>query len=401
MNSVETAPAGESEMARSDSATDIPDHMLFDILENYLEGSLTSFGRVSQVCRGYQDALSNPAFWTLKLLDRFESRFIHPEYRTRPFHDPKSIYQATHILERRFTQGVFIDKSNFRTRNSIITSVRIHRGMLIVGESSGYIRFIRLDARFNWDSASEVNEIFPQITQYHCCSGITSIVPVGSRIVSGHMDGSCAIHSLDQTDPKVLTIHDRGSVNSLSHVSDSIILSSSISDRSIHLYDVERGVSLLTKRTSPETLPHSVSSRSSLGIIGHRDKCVRILDFRSGDYVTVCPTEDWCLCVEADSSDALIRASDRAVKTFDLRSSASAVEARHAGKRLIAQFKSDSKLRLVSCGLDGQVLVSSLETSDCQPSPVHSCDDFILSIDFDRTRLACGAINGKYNVFTF
>ena len=128
---------------------------------------------------------------------------------------------------------------------------------------------------------------------------------------------------------------------------------------------------------------------------------MRILDFRSGDYVTILPMEDWSLCVEADSSDTVIRASDRAVKTFDLRLPEQPIESRHNGRRLISQFKSDSKLRLVSCGLDGQVLVSSLESNHCQPSPVHSCDDYILSIDFDRTRLACGAINGKYNLFTF
>jgi WD40 repeat protein len=399
MNSFETAPSGEQHCLRSDSAVDIPDHMLFDILEEYLEGCLTTFGRVSQACKGYQHALSNPAFWTLKLFGRFEKRFLHPAFAQSVFRNPRAIYRATHILERRFTQGVFADKSNFRTRNSIITSVRIHRGMLIVGDSSGTVRCLRLPEIT--DPGPESNYKFPQIFEYHGCSGITCIAPVGSRIVSGHIDGTCVIHSIDQFKPHTLTLHGGGCVSSVSQVSDSIILSSSIADRSILLYDVGRMVPLLTKRTAPEALPHSVSAYSNVGIIGHRDKCVRILDFRSGDYVTILPMEDWSLCVEADSSDTVIRASDRAVKTFDLRLPEQPIESRHNGRRLISQFKSDSKLRLVSCGLDGQVLVSSLESNHCQPSPVHSCDDYILSIDFDRTRLACGAINGKYNLFTF
>jgi WD40 repeat protein len=97
----------------------------------------------------------------------------------------------------------------------------------------------------------------------------------------------------------------------------------------------------------------------------------------------------------------LFRASDKAVKTFDTRFPTMFIEERHRSSRLISRFKSDGKLRLVSCGLDGHVLVSSLEQRIELPVSLHSEDDYILAIDFDRTMLACGGINGKFSVFTF
>jgi WD40 repeat protein len=113
--------------------------------------------------------------------------------------------------------------------------------------------------------------------------------------------------------------------------------------------------------------------------------------------------DDWCLCVEPDPFNThIFRASDKAVKVFDTRNPSECIEERHSGRRLISRFKSDGKLRLVSCGLDGHVLVSSLEERKCvKPVSLHSENDYILAVDFDRTRLACGGINGKFSIFTF
>jgi WD40 repeat protein len=381
------------------TALPLPDHILFDLIEDFMDSPLPAIGKVAQVCREYQDSLSNPIFWKLKLYDRFDSHFFHPSFTPLCQKDPKKVYKATHTLEKTFTRGLFNAKSNFRTPNSIITAIRIHKGKLVVGQSDGTVKFIELSN----DGGREQEEGGGHGHSHPNKAGVSCLAPIGSGIVSGHMDGTFMLHNPTTGDHRLHVNHEFSRVSSVSSVSDSLIVTSSTADRSIQLYDLERQISILSKRTSPDALPHSVSSRSSLGIIGHRDKKVRLLDFRAGEYIAALDMDNWCLCVEADIADHILRASDKAVKTFDIRSSNQPCDVRHGTKRLISQFKSDSRLRLVSCGLDGQVLVSSLEpcNSPAPPQPVHACDDYILSVDFDRTRLACGGINGKYNLFTF
>ena len=380
------------------SALALPDHILFDVIEDFLDDALSSMGKVAQVCRDYNKALSNPSFWSLKLYDRFDSQFIHPYYNPVSRFDPRVVYQATHMLEKSFARGIFNAKSNFRTPNSIISAIRIHNGDLVVGGSDGSVKYIRIP-----DVSDFPLEVGPTSCNSHpLMSGVTCLAAVGNGIVSGHTDGSLVLHSTGYFEQLPTETRDASAVSSISSFSDAKVFYSS--HRSIQIYDLEKQTFILSKRTSPEALPNSVSTRESYGIVGFRDKKVRILDFRSGVYVTSLVMNNWCLCVEAaDSSDDVIRASDRAVKTFDLRNPDEPIDTRHETNRLVSQFKSDSKLRLVSCGLDGQVLVSSLEPpkSSDPPQAVHACEDYILTLDFDRTRLACGGINGKYNLFTF
>ena len=384
------------------AATDLPDHVLFDLVQSYLGGCLNSFGRLSQVCKKYESSLSNAMFWELKLRYRFQEAFIHPSYRKKSLPHPKDVYQATHLLEKRFVKGDFVLKLNFRGRNTVITSMRIHEKNLIVGDSAGALKILRLDTDVQRPPDIEDTHGPSLSVLSQSLSGVTCLGSSRSHVISGHMDGTCLVHDVASSSRFILPIHDGSRISSLSSVTASHILTCSTANRSICLYDVTRGENVISKRTSPDSLPNCVSVASHTAFIGHRDRSVRVLDLRSGEFVSTFRMNDWCLCVEADPSDQfLLRASDRAVKTFDFRSPLSPVDTRHANKRLISQFKSDSKFRLVSCGLDGQVVVSSLESPTTTPTPIHTSDDYVLCVDFDRTRLACGSINGKFNLFNF
>jgi WD40 repeat protein len=77
------------------------------------------------------------------------------------------------------------------------------------------------------------------------------------------------------------------------------------------------------------------------------------------------------------------------------------LESRHRGRRLISKFKSDGSLRMVSCGLDGEIKVSSLESLESTVTSIYSDDDYLLAVDFNRTRLICGGMNGLIEVFSF
>ena len=379
------------------SALALPDHILFSVIENFVDENLSSIGTVAQVCRDYHNALSNPSFWSLKLYGRFDAEFFHPCYTSTSHIDPRSVYQATHVLEKCFTRGLFSAKSNFRTPNSIITAIRIHDGNLVVGASDGSVKYVGLPN----DSAAQAADLTGTINSHPDMSGVTCLAPLGCDIVSGHTDGSLFVHKPTSPERLPTQLPLTSPITSIAGIGDTKVFFST--HGCIQMYDLETQTRVLTKRTSPDALPNSVSVRGSVAVIGFRDKKARIIDLRSGEYVTSIAMSNWCLCVETDSSDYILRASDRAVKTFDLRSPSAPLDIRHGTNRLISQFKSDSKLRLVSCGLDGQVLVSSLEPSKCfeTPQSVHACEDYILTLDFDRTRLACGGINGKYNLFTF
>jgi len=176
----------------------------------------------------------------------------------------------------------------------------------------------------------------------------------------------------------------------------------------------------------------------SLVLSGSHDRTMRLWDARQGSEaaaVAQWQQKDWVTCVDFHpTSEDRILSSDKGVHHWDLRRpGASPVETTHRHRKLVSRFRVDA-LRLASCSLDGCVKVSSLEepglrVASPQASPLNSphlrpaspppglaeglleddgdactlraSSDYVLSIDFDATRLLAGSADGLVHVYDF
>jgi len=373
----------------------LPEGVVLQIVDPYLDSGITIIGRLSQVCQDFHTILSDEFFWNAKLASRFAEFFYHPSV-PRNVH-PKSMYRATHSLEKRFSNGVFSSKTNLHLKPAFTSSILINHGHLIVGDSRG--RIVRYPLPHMADSEIPVMmDLDPVDTITNPTqSGVTALC----SHAAGHADGTVTILTGSETQRK--QVHNPGSrITSITSIDTNSLVTCSSIDRSLRVVDLNTGIEYGIKRFTNQ--PQSISSSNSLILVGCLNRHAHIYDNRLLSSNPVCSVglDDWCLCVEFDPFDPnRIRASDKSVKTFDIRNTSIMIEERHRGKRMISRFKSDGKFRLVSCGLDGHVLVSSLEEASKKPISLHSDTDYILAVDFDRTRLACGGINGKFSIFTF
>lgn len=390
----------------AESVHEIPDHILVDVMNEYMDDPLKFQLRMSSVCRRWGEALSDRDLWRTQLQKRFgmSGKFIHPRYRRSIVSScsaeaswcdvhPKEVYGATHSLERRFSAGIFVSRSRFHMK-SVISCVTISPGGIFVGDVRG-----RISRHRHCPPSAE-----PIVDGIFASSSPVSALQAPSHIpalLSGHSNGTISIWA--SSDRASLQVHDVSSrVSSIVSNSSSIMSVSSI-DSSLRLTDFQTGKVSTIRRFSSAAIPNAVALPSSLpniALVGFRDNCARVIDTRTERDCLKFSLTDWCLCVEACDDHNLFRASDKSVKLFDVRSTSNPIEQRHLSDRLVSRFKSDSALRLVSCGLDGEVKISSLEV-DKNPVSIHACQDYILCVDFDRTTLVCGGMSGKVEFFSF
>lgn len=389
-------------------AQKIPDHLLVDMLSDFIESRDEAFCRTSQVCRSWNRALSDSSFWESRLRSRFglSTDLYHPGYRDRfESHStdsseseahPKEVYGATHALERRFSSGAFVARSRTCIR-ATITSACIRDETVFLSDSFGSI----YSQSVSPPSGGEGNFSCPLPSPILTCSCPVSCLSVSVRsfsLVAGLRDGSILMWPDLTIDPVLRKVHS-SRISGLASTADSLIFVST-NDGLLSITDLQTGDVVSNRRFAPEASPNAVSvCGENTILVGCRDNSCRLVDSRTDAAAMSIPLSDWCLCVEG-SDTFLIRASDKAVNLFDLRNVDNAIDARHRSHRLVSKFKSDQALRLVSCGLDGEVKVSSLE-SLAAPISVHAEDDYILAIDFDRTTMCCGGMRGKLETFIF
>ena len=378
------------------------DHVLLDMIDRFLDGSIEVLCRSSQVCRDWNDALSGNILWRTKLKSRFgkDPSLYHPKYRdlfdststsgSESDLDLKEVYAATHVLERRFSRGTFTSRGRYFMDNPI-TCIGMSGSCAYVADSQGNLR--------KFDTS-----IIPDFEENKChCLEFTS--PVSSMITTdfglkatGHSDGT-----IRASNSSLAVKSHEGRVNALVSVGESGVLSVSPRDASLALTDLVGNCVSQVRHLHVDSAPNTIAcSDTNTTIAGCRDDACRIYDLRApGGPVALVALSDWCLCVESSGQNPyLFRASDKAVHLFDLRNpSGGPIETLHKSDRLVSKFRSDFSLRLVSCGLDGELRISSLESQ--QVVSLHSSEDYILATDFDRTTLCCGGMNGKFEIFYF
>jgi len=398
----------EKDVIQCLNSHELPDHILLDLFTEFMDDPVDNQVRLSTVCRRWANAFSDAQMWAAKLKARFGhcGTLHHPRFRSfsgsecwtsseTDFH-PKQVYGATHSLERSFSRGNFISRSRCYWP-SVVTSVAISPKGIFVGDVDGKVSKHGTPFEGDWGV----------IQQSHSCSSAVSSLcsPAGEYdAISGHSDGSIAIWR--DSSLASVQIHEASSRVTAMASSHGSLLSVSSSDLSLRATDINAGSVQIMRRFGFSEIPNSIAvfpNCPEIVVVGFRDECARIFDVRTRNDSLEFKLSDWCLCVETSSQDAnKIRASDKAVNLFDLRKSGEAVEERHRGKRLVSRFKSDSTLRLVSCGLDGEVKVSSLETAPpLNAVSITTSEDYILAVDFDRTTLVCGGMSGKLELFAF
>mmetsp|Transcript_89977 Transcript_89977/g.263004 ORF Transcript_89977/g.263004 Transcript_89977/m.263004 type:complete len:618 (+) Transcript_89977:56-1909(+) len=191
---------------------------------------------------------------------------------------------------------------------------------------------------------------------------------------------------------------------------------------------------------SVATSPHD----GNIFLSGGHDRTMRLWDVRqAGDAAALWQQQDWVTCVDFHPTcENRAMSSDKSVHWWDLRMAGGRPQAStHRHRKLVSKFRVDP-LRLASCSLDGSVKVSSLEepsvrvasphasphgspqlspkdSPETQPSSppqlpagalecssgdvctLRTSSDYILSIDFDATRLLAGGVDGQVDVYDF
>jgi hypothetical protein len=394
----------------------IPDHLLVDLLERYLGGAITAICRTSQVCKSWNLALSDTTFWGTKLASRFgsSSELHHPHFRDRAdstattFSEaeihPRDVYAATHTLEYRFSSGNFTSRDKV-FNESAITCLTIVRDTLFASDCTGVIRRIAMDSGFPAMQVPEAQRLNESGSCVNTDSPVSTLIPFNEKfLLSGHLDGSIRLWQ-DQLESPTRVVAHESRVTCAAQSSPGEMVSVSSKDSSLKGIDLTCSRVREIRSFEPEGAPNTVASiDTNLIAVGCRDNTCRLIDTRTRQFSSNMSLnlEDWCLCVEpCTSSPNFLRASDKSVHLFDLRNPSQPADTRHRSNRLISRFKSDSSLRLVSCGLDGEVRVSSLEKPEGTVTSLHAEDDYLLALDFDRTTLCCGGMNGKLQVFSF
>jgi len=171
-----------------------------------------------------------------------------------------------------------------------------------------------------------------------------------------------------------------------------------------------------------------------LFLTGGHDRTMRLWDARQGGVVGSWNQRDWVTCVDFHpTAQHMVLSSDKSVHEWDLRRFGGApVSSRHRHRKLISRFRVDP-MRLASCSLDGSVKVSSFEDPTVRRASPHSSpqnspglgpadppldglsavgevgdvctlrasSDYVLSIDFDATRLLTGGVDSHVDVYDF
>lgn len=377
----------------------LPDGIVFDMLFEYLDGSVQASVNLGQCSKRLNTMMSCAAIWGQKLIRRFgaDISLYHPAFVSpvSTAAHPKQVYAATHSLEHRFSSADFCESHVVDMQGKVISSLLLSDSDLVVGDLGGNVRFLQQD-----DAPNLIPACHPNSSAVTCLTRLHE-----QAVVSGHADGSI-MHFRDPDPMKVLPRHCR--IDSIVGTEAGYLAVCSSNESTVRLLDSNHTYGeLFMRRFDPDAsptclaVPRSYSHVPPTVMLGHKDNRARIVDTRSGKNALILEMSDWCLCVSFSSQDPyVVKAADKAVNFFDLRKPDAPVDVKHKCKRLISKFSSDDKLRLASCGLDGTVKVSSLEKPDC-PIVLYSDPDYILSLEFNRTTLACGGLSGKVHIFTF
>ena len=389
----------------NDLLAKVPDHVLVDLVENFVGGSVETACRGAQICRSWNDALSSSIFWRSKLRSRFGVRpeLYHPEFRERfdststassesGIH-PRDVYGATHLLERRFSSGLFGSKERI-CDDAPITALHMNGSVAVASNSGGSLTVVPTNSSSSFDSLPRVQTG----SVISCLAGQSD-----NQIWSAHQDGSIQLWDIQELSQVANHSVHNSRVSGLVATNEKVLTISS-KDGTLRVCDISVESVNIAQNFAPDSTPNSIASvDQNLVMLGCRDNTCRLVDLRIREQgLPVVHLADWCLCVEpCTSNPSHVRASDKAVHLFDLRMLLAPLESRHKGRRLISDFKSDGSLRMVSCGLDGEIKVSSLESLGSAVTSIYSDDDYLLAVDFNRTTLICGGMNGLIEVFSF
>lgn len=369
----------------------LPDDLLIEVLVFILEYPVFTSCTASRVCRRWRDVLTDEALWER----HYNGRFNRRKRRRSSFREE---YAENHVLEASFTFGNFSARKSIQL-DSTVTQVRLaDDGSCIVGNNRGDVSIYRDLSTINSPTRST------SVPVQYGESPVTCLYSSVGNVYAGFKSGCISFFSKDLECMQTVK-HGSSSITSVVELGTSFVATSA--DSLTRILD-KTTLSTISIYRSPDPCC-AAALAESVYCVGGKDRRVRVYDSRCGS-VPVSTTgllADWVLCVEGDLT--ALRASDRSVQLFDFRAGLHAfVNSMHCRKRLITKFKTDPGFRLVSCGLDGDILVSSLEVQTHMPinrvsemARVYAEGDYLLSLDFDQTRIVCSGIAGNLDVLHF
>jgi len=405
-------PAGVS----FEFATGVPDEVVMSLVQQYIDSSVWSYCQMSQVCKAWLKTFSNDNQWNQEWNRRFAQRPTDCDAATW-----RQRYANAHTIERKFASGSF-DFRSADPRGSTVYNLTTVGGKCLAACGDGVIAYdlaglsrctdVKPVVRFTVDNDDLAGAAL-------CC-----LPTAGGGVVAGFQQGGLAYWNAGDELGVCWEAHTKG-VKAVALLGNGILSGSA--DHGVKLWDLS-GSSPVCTAHLPDimggvTAISPIMGTDSMAVISCR-KGARVWDFRAPGGTAVVAslrTDDWCLCVEASRTDSnVVRCSDKAVHTWDLRTKTRIHEPLHRHERLIAQFKTDGGYRLVSCGLNGQVKTSSLEGVELarvMPGRGRSrsldthlssgkygkllChqEDYVLTVDFDETRVVVGGLEGKVEIF--
>ena len=368
---------------------DLPDDVLIEVLVFILEYPVLTSCTASKVCRRWRNALQDESLWKRHYFGRFKQR----KRRRSSFREE---YADNHMLETSFTYGNFSARQSIQL-NSAVTQIRLaDDGSCIAGNSRGGISIYHDLSHIATPTKTTVISAESPVTCLYSSSG-TVYVGFKNGCLSSFSKGLDAIQTVQ---------HGSSSITSLVELSNAFVATSA--DGLTRLLS-KSSLTPISLYSSAEPPSCSSALSETVYCVGAKDRRVRVYDTRSGSspIATSCLLADWVLCVEGGMTE--LRASDRSVQWFDLRAGLHAItSSMHCRKRMITKFKTEPGFRLVSCGLDGDILVSSLEVQTQLPvnrvsemARVSSESDYLLSLDFDQRRIVYSGIAGNLDVLHF
>ncbi|KAF4649474.1 hypothetical protein FOZ61_001290, partial [Perkinsus olseni] len=320
----------------------------------------------------------------------------------------RDIYRKRHSVEKRFGRGQYVERKR-DSRSAPILDLKTFSASALAACRSGRLLVYDLSGSAEplggewWTTVTKpkmelvrplrTGEPFSvkPVAAFTCAPLSEGYVGAG---YAGNGDGSITVWRLGTREGVANWMgHRGGATTSICHVEGSKLASAG-SDGYCCVWDPSAAAKCVWSSPPPAWEGEDPSMRirkqftsvsrvdAAVIIAGRKDSSWRAYDTRVGGRhteVAKYDMNDWCMCVEADGQGShTVRASDKSVKIFDIRRVGSErgepLQERHQSSRLLTRFCSDGRYRLVTCGLDGRVLVSSLENDSKQVSEVHSED---------------------------